>query len=68
MMIRERKMDIEKLWYEFSPYLYAIAGVISIFNPGTYLSIILGVLLIAFAVAALGMRWVYRKKLTKEID
>ena len=55
-------MNIEAIWYEYSPFVYATAGVFSISNYGSVISLVSGVLLIAAALTILRMRWVYRKK------
>ena len=54
-------MNIEATWYEYSPYVYAIGGVVSISNYGSLIAIASGVMLLAAAITILRMRWVYRK-------
>jgi hypothetical protein len=61
-------MDIETLWYEFSPYVYAIAGVVSILNLKSGLSIVSGVLLLGASATILRLRWVHRRKMDQKID
>lgn len=55
------KMDIEKLWYEYTPYLYAIAGVMSILHIGSVIGISFGLALVAVAVLILRARYHHRK-------
>ena len=54
-------MKIEATWYECSPYLYAIVGLVSISNYDSYISIVSGLLLLAASGTILRMRWIYRK-------
>jgi hypothetical protein len=54
-------MDIETCWYEFSPYLYIIVGVISIAFSASYLAMLPGGLLVIAALTILRMRWVHRR-------
>ncbi len=61
-------MDLETLWYEFSPYVYAIAGVLSILNLKSGLSITSGVLLLAASATILRLRWVHRRKMDQKTD
>ena len=60
-------MDIETIWYEYSPFVYAVAGILSVSNYGSYLSVVFGTLLIAASLTILRMRWVYRKKQAEKI-
>jgi hypothetical protein len=55
-------MDVETLWYEAAPYIYALAGVISLFFATAFSSAVPGLLLIAAAVTILCVRWVHRRK------
>lgn len=54
-------MDFETLWYEYTPYLYAIAGVMSILHIGSVIGISFGLILVAVAVLILRARHNYRK-------
>jgi hypothetical protein len=56
-------MDIEVLWYEFSPFIYIAIGVASvIFSPSQLTVLCCGLLLIASS-SIIRMRWVHRRKL-----
>lgn len=57
-------MKIEAAWYEYSPYLYAVVGLLSISNYGSYISVISGLLLLVASGTILRMRWMYRKNAT----
>jgi hypothetical protein len=61
-------MDFETICYEFSPYIYACVGVISLFNTKSTLSIVSGLLLLAAAATILKLRWTYRRKIDQEVD
>lgn len=62
-------MDIESLWYEISPYLYAAFGVGAVFyGPGSILLKGSGILLIAAALTIVRLRWVYRRALFREVQ
>ena len=54
-------MDIKTCWYEVSPYLYIIVGVISIALSSTYSARLPGGLLIIAALTIIRMRWVHRR-------
>jgi hypothetical protein len=54
-------MDLETCWYEFSPYLYVVVGLISIFYATTAVGNVAGVLLIGAAVTIIRLRWVHRR-------
>ena len=54
-------MDIETWWYEVSPYLYIIVGMISLVFSSTYLAMLPGSLLIIAALTIIRMRWVHRR-------
>jgi len=60
-------MDLETCWYEFSPYLYVVVGLISIFYATTAVGNIAGVLLIGAAVTILRLRWVHRRAEDKKV-
>ena len=61
-------MDLETIWYEFSPYLYAVAGVASILSSGSTLRLVSGALLLAAAVTIFRLRWTYRRKLDRKVQ
>jgi hypothetical protein len=54
-------MHIETCWYEISPYLYIIVGIISIGFSSTYLAMFPGCLLIIAALTIIRLRWVHRR-------
>lgn len=55
-------MLAERAWYESSPYLYAIAGVIAtLHDPGPLLMNVSGMVLLAAATTIVGLRWIYRR-------
>lgn len=54
-------MNIEATWYENSPYVYALGGLVSISNYTSYIAIASGVLLLGAALTILRMRRRYRK-------
>lgn len=58
-------MDLETLWYEVSPYIYAIAGVLALISVDSRLSTFSGGLLILAALTVIRLRWSYRKQRTK---
>lgn len=60
-------MDIEQLWYEFSPYVYSVAGAVALFNSYSGLAIFSGVLLLGAAATILRMRWVHRRQQDKKV-
>jgi hypothetical protein len=53
-------MDSETIWYEYAPYLYAIAGLVSISQIGSVMGISCGLLLLGSACLILVLRWNYR--------
>lgn len=53
-------MDIEAVWYEGSPYVYAAAGIGSLTNYHSYIAIMSGVVLLIASATILKMRWTYR--------
>lgn len=61
-------MDLETLWYEFSPYLYAVAGVASILSTRSTVGIVSGLLLLAASGTILRLRWNYRRKLDRKVE
>jgi hypothetical protein len=54
-------MDIEALWYEGSPYVYAAAAFGSLTNYHSYIALVSGVVLLIASGTILKMRWTYRK-------
>lgn len=54
-------MNIETWWYELSPYLYVIVGLISIAFSSTYLAMMPGCLLLIAAGTIVRMRWKHRR-------
>ncbi len=61
-------MDLETVWYEFSPYVYAVAGVISVFSTRSTVGVLSGVLLLAASATILRLRWTYRRKLDQKVE
>lgn len=62
-------MDLETIWYEFSPYLYAVFGFTALFyRDGSFLLKGSGVLLITAALTILRLRWVYRRALDSKVE
>lgn len=55
-------MDLESIWYEFSPYLYALAGAVSVLTTNSKLSVFSGILLLAASATILRLRWLHRHK------
>lgn len=56
------KMDFETIWYEYTPYIYAIAGIMSILQIGSIIGIAFGVALIAAAGVIIIKRLSYRRR------
>ncbi len=57
-------MDLESLWYEVFPYLYGLAGVISLcLSSGSLLLKIAGILLLVASFTILRARWIYRRSM-----
>ncbi|OGB27245.1 MAG: hypothetical protein A3I66_10020 [Burkholderiales bacterium RIFCSPLOWO2_02_FULL_57_36] len=54
-------MDFETIWYEYTPYLYAIAGIMSILHIGSVIGICFGLLLIVAAGLIIWLRHNYRR-------
>jgi hypothetical protein len=54
-------MDFEAIWYEYTPYLYAIAGIMSILYIGSLIGTAFGLALIVAAGFIFRMRFKYRK-------
>jgi hypothetical protein len=55
-------MDFETIWYEYTPYLYAIAGIVSILHIGSIIGISFGLVLIAGSGLIIIMRFNARRK------
>ncbi len=61
-------MDLEHLWYELSPYVYGIAGLVALVQrPPSLLYFGSGVLLVAASVTILRWRWRYRRALYRHV-
>lgn len=54
-------MDIEAIWYEYSPYIYLVVGAIVIFNVESRLGMASGSVLVATAAVIMRLRWRYRQ-------
>lgn len=55
--------NLESLWYEISPYIYGITGVIAIFSAskaGNFIGIVSGILLLTAGATIVGMRYSFR--------
>lgn len=62
-------MDLETMWYEFSPYLYAVFGFTALFySGGSFLLKGSGILLITAVLTILRLRWVYRRALDSKVE
>lgn len=61
-------MNIEETWYEGSPYVYAVAGTVSLSNYGSYIAIASGVMLLVASGTILKLRWTYRGKQGEQRD
>ncbi len=58
-------MNLEKIWYELSPYGFALAGTLAVlYGPGSILLKGSGFLLFAAALTAVVMRWISRSQAT----
>jgi hypothetical protein len=55
-------MAIQTIWYEISPYLYAVIGLAVILSRGNSLGVLCGTALVAAAAIILTLRWTYRQK------
>lgn len=60
-------MDIETCWYEFSPYLYIVAGLLAIYFSTALIGGLAGALLIVAALTILRLRWLHRRSEDKKI-
>jgi hypothetical protein len=55
-------MNIERAWYETSPYLYATTGALSAWrSDGSWLMNGSALALFCAAVTIIGLRWIYRR-------
>jgi heme O synthase-like polyprenyltransferase len=54
-------MTLESIWYEYSPYGYAVVGVVSSLNYQSVVSVISGITLLAASFTIFRMRRIYRK-------
>jgi hypothetical protein len=54
------QMDLETIWYEYAPYLYATAGIVTIDQIGSAFGICVGALLLGGAAVVLMLRWNHR--------
>jgi Flp pilus assembly protein TadB len=59
-------MDFEAIWYEYTPYIYAVAGIMSILQIGSIIGIAFGIALIAAAGVIFIKRVNYRKRQSKK--
>jgi hypothetical protein len=55
-------MDLETIWYEVSPYVYTIGGVLALANADERIGQFSGVLLLIAALTVIRLRWVNRRK------
>lgn len=54
-------MNAENAWYELSPYLYALGGLLAyVHTPTSILLKLSGILLVLAALTILRLRWRYR--------
>jgi hypothetical protein len=61
-------VKLEPIWYEYSPYVYAVGGMFSLSNYGSYIAIGSGVLLIGASATILRMRLVYRRNRAEQLE
>ncbi|MFI4940823.1 MAG: hypothetical protein ACHP7O_10860 [Burkholderiales bacterium] len=54
-------MTLESIWYEYSPYGYAVVGVASSLNYQSTVSVISGITLLAASFTIFRLRRIYRK-------
>jgi hypothetical protein len=54
-------MNLEVCWYEFSPYIYAVLGILAIVFSDSFVGVTSGGLLIVAAITIVRLRWHYRK-------
>jgi uncharacterized membrane protein YphA (DoxX/SURF4 family) len=51
---------IEKFWYEVSPYIYVVLGLLVIVGRFSLVATVFGALLLTAAAIILRLRWAYR--------
>jgi hypothetical protein len=61
-------MDLETVWYEVSPYLYTVAGLLTLLFSRAPISIASGILLLAAGATILRMRWKNRNRTRKSTE
>ncbi|MEO6024782.1 MAG: hypothetical protein ABIP64_17060 [Burkholderiales bacterium] len=54
-------MDLETVWYELSPYVYTISGVIALAVADARMGQLSGALLLVAALTIIRLRWVNRR-------
>ncbi len=54
-------MNLETVWYELSPYVYTICGVIVLAAADTRMGQLSGALLLVAALTIIRLRWVKRR-------
>ncbi len=54
-------MKLETTWYECSPYIYMVGGLVCLLKANSGISFMSGLLLIAAAGTIMRLRWYYRK-------
>lgn len=59
-------MDSESIFYELSPYLYALAGLIAVSMSSSLLTLGAGVMLIVSGVVMLVLRYQFRRRKLKD--
>ena len=55
-------MYLETLWYEISPYVYTVSGVIALAAADARMGQLSGALLLAAALTIIRLRWINRRK------
>jgi hypothetical protein len=55
-------MDLETLWYEVSPYVYTLSGVLALLAVDVRVGQWSGALLLGAALTIIRLRWVNRRK------
>lgn len=60
--MKETRMDLETIWYEVSPYLYSVAGLLTLLFSRSPMSVASGLVLLAAGGSILRMRWKSRRK------
>ena len=62
LTLKRKKMDLETIWYETSPYIYTISGVLAFATAEARIGQVSGVLLLGAAMTVIRLRWVNRRK------